>query len=40
VDTITTDARDQDQEALDAYSRTVVGVAEKLLPSVASVSHG
>jgi S1-C subfamily serine protease len=38
VETMTIDERDQ--EALDAYSRTVVGVAEKLLPSVASVSHG
>jgi hypothetical protein len=31
---------DEDQEALDAYSRTVVSVAERLLPSVASVTHG
>lgn len=29
-----------DQEALDAYSRTVSGVAEKLAPSVASVRRG
>jgi S1-C subfamily serine protease len=29
-----------EQEALDAYSRTVSGVAEKLAPSVASVRRG
>jgi S1-C subfamily serine protease len=29
-----------DEVALDAYSRTVVGVAERLLPSVASLRHG
>src|ERR671910_413147 len=29
-----------EQEALDAYSRTVSGVAEKLGPSVASVRRG
>lgn len=29
-----------DAAALDAYSRTVVGVAEKLLPSVVSLRHG
>ncbi|HEY8523524.1 MAG TPA: trypsin-like peptidase domain-containing protein [Acidimicrobiales bacterium] len=31
---------ERDREALDAYSRTIVSVAERLLPSVASVSHG
>ena len=30
----------EDQEALDSYSRTVSGVAEKLGPSVASVRRG
>jgi S1-C subfamily serine protease len=29
-----------DTTALDAYSRTVISVAERLLPSVASVTHG
>jgi S1-C subfamily serine protease len=29
-----------DDEALDAYSRTVVAVAERVLPSVASLRHG
>ncbi|HEX6422223.1 MAG TPA: trypsin-like peptidase domain-containing protein [Acidimicrobiales bacterium] len=31
---------DRDDAALDAYSRAVVSVAERLLPSVASVRHG
>jgi S1-C subfamily serine protease len=30
---------DSDAEALDAYSRTVVAVAERVLPSVASLRH-
>lgn len=30
---------DRDAEALDAYSRTVIAVAERVLPSVASVRH-
>jgi S1-C subfamily serine protease len=29
-----------DAEALDAYSRTVIAVAQRLLPSVASLRHG
>jgi S1-C subfamily serine protease len=29
-----------DAEALDAYSRAVIAVAERLLPSVASLRHG
>ena len=33
----TTDARPTDEEALDAYSRAVSGVAERLAPSVASL---
>jgi S1-C subfamily serine protease len=37
---VTPDRDQRDQEALDAYSRTVVSVAERLLPSVASVTHG
>ena len=32
--------RPDDEEALDAYSRTVSGVAERLLPSVASLRVG
>jgi S1-C subfamily serine protease len=35
-----TDASADDSVALDAYSQTVVGVAERLLPSVVSLSHG
>ena len=35
-----TDAGADDSVALDAYSQTVVGVAERLLPSVVSLSHG
>jgi S1-C subfamily serine protease len=31
---------DRDAAALDSYSRTVVAVAERLLPSVASLRHG
>ncbi|HEX6421707.1 MAG TPA: trypsin-like peptidase domain-containing protein [Acidimicrobiales bacterium] len=31
---------ERDAAALDAYSRTVVAVAERVLPSVASVRHG
>jgi S1-C subfamily serine protease len=31
---------ERDAGALDAYSRTVVAVAERLLPSVASLRHG
>ena len=34
------DTRGDDTAALDAYSRTVVGVAERLLPSVVSLRHG
>jgi S1-C subfamily serine protease len=30
----------EETEALDAYSRTVMAVAERLLPSVASLRHG
>jgi S1-C subfamily serine protease len=35
-----TDASADDSVALDDYSQTVVGVAERLLPSVVSLSHG
>jgi S1-C subfamily serine protease len=41
-DRVTLEPPDQgnDAEALDAYSRTVVSVAQRLLPSVASLRHG
>lgn len=35
-----TRVEDPDADALDAYSHTVVGVAERLLPSVVSLRHG
>jgi S1-C subfamily serine protease len=34
------DAPGEDAAALDAYSRAVVGVADRLLPSVVSLRHG
>jgi S1-C subfamily serine protease len=34
------DLDERDAAALDAYSRTVVGVAERLIPSVVSLRHG
>jgi S1-C subfamily serine protease len=34
------DTRSADAAALDAYSRTVIAVADRLLPSVASLRHG
>jgi len=37
MSTVNTEPRPQDAEALDAYSRTVVGVSERLAPSVASL---
>jgi len=37
MSTVNTEPRSQDAEALDAYSRTVVGVSERLAPSVASL---
>jgi S1-C subfamily serine protease len=39
-DTAERDTAERDTVALDAYSRTVVAVAERLLPSVASLRHG
>jgi S1-C subfamily serine protease len=39
-DTAEPESTERDAVALDAYSRTVVAVAQRLLPSVASLRHG